>query len=132
MTRISGRMTGMSDDRDAVVTATGWIVNRHAVEAYNLAYRVTGDRASALGVLYLEAQTEDRDRDRARAARDAGRCLNPAHLHGPSAPVTECRTPDPYGQRRTIDLAVPGAARSGCRPLGCACAGGLGYCSGDS
>lgn len=64
--------------------------------------------------------------------RDAGRCLNPAHLHGPSAPVTECRTPDPYGQRRTIDLAVPGAARSGCRPLGCACAGGLGYCSGDS
>lgn len=42
-----------------ITTATGAIVNRHALEAYESAYRATGDRASALARLYVEAVAED-------------------------------------------------------------------------
>ncbi|HEU4752317.1 MAG TPA: hypothetical protein VFU47_04340 [Armatimonadota bacterium] len=81
-----------------ITTDTGWIVHSGALDTYDQAYRATGDRASALDVLFELALAEDRRRS----------------------------------PRRTLDLAAPPAPRSGCRPLGCACAGGLGYCSGDS
>jgi hypothetical protein len=93
MTRISGRMTGMSERG----LDTGAVVNVHALEAFELAYRAAGDLASTMARLYVEAVAEDRRRF----------------------------------PRRTLDLAAPPAPRSGCRPLGCACAGGLGYCDGD-
>lgn len=81
-----------------MVTVTGAIVNANALATYNRAYAATGDRASALGVLFELALADDRRRS----------------------------------PRRTVDLAAPPAPRSGCRPLGCACAGGLGYCDGDA
>lgn len=88
----------MSDQREIIVTVTGWIVNAGAMETFDRAYWATGDRASAMALLAEEARIEDRRRF----------------------------------PRRTLDLAAPPAPRSGCRPLGCACAGGLGYCDGDA
>lgn len=42
-----------------VVTVTGAIVNQDAMDAYDGAYRVTGDRESALGMLQNQAMSED-------------------------------------------------------------------------
>lgn len=44
---------------EALATPTGAIVNRHALDTYNDAYRVGGDRASALGLLHIQAERED-------------------------------------------------------------------------
>lgn len=54
-----------------VRTVTGRIVNSDAVNAYNDAYWLTGDRASALGWLHNEAEREDwARRIVARAGKD--------------------------------------------------------------
>jgi len=45
--------------------------------------------------------------------------------------VQHAQTEPEPGWVRTIDLSSPPSPRSTCRPLGCACAGGLGYCDGD-
>lgn len=42
-----------------ITTDTGAVVNVHALEAFELAYRATGDRASALALLTEEAHRED-------------------------------------------------------------------------
>lgn len=55
-----------------ITTDTGAVVNRHALEAYELAYRATGDRASALARLTEEARAEDARRSCASGAGTPG------------------------------------------------------------
>lgn len=47
-----------------VTTDTGWIVHSGALEAFDRAYRATGDRASAMALLAEEARIEDERRSR--------------------------------------------------------------------
>jgi hypothetical protein len=52
-------MSDLGRKSPVVVTATGAVVNEAALQTYNEAYRMTGDRASALAQLWDEAVREN-------------------------------------------------------------------------
>lgn len=55
-----------------ITTDTGAVVNVHALEAFELAYRAAGDLASTMARLYVEAVAEDRRRSGAGGAGTPG------------------------------------------------------------
>ncbi len=53
---------------EIVTTVTGWIVNQGALDTYDEAYRITGNREDALADLSYEAMREDWARAKVAAA----------------------------------------------------------------